>query len=341
MNKHFFLIILIITTIFVTTNCTNKDSKNKINAKESSENLSKTLDFSYFPAESTVLAIIDFQSIFSVKAFQPMLQKAFNEIKKKSGLDVSKLKSLSAFINVKDFKNNPLSDAAIILDGIDITKAKNFPKAIKTEKFEGLNINVYDDKTGFVVVGGKTVGGTLTSVRNAISLNRGKAKNLASTPKNNDFKSIISKLNGSQVSLSFVSNENTDAEIKKYSNNPQFYLIKPFIDDFKAISFGIKADEKKIVFTIIAKSSKEGVKFLESLIKTQLKQFQGTALDSQLKPLEMVITRDGTQIIKNMIETIKIEAKEEYLSIDFVLTVKDALKIPEILMLLGITPPQK
>jgi len=333
--KKFFLFFIVLTIMIVTTTACKNKVKQPLNAKQSSKNLVKSLDFSYFPAESTVLAIVDFQSIFSVKAFRPMLVKFFDEIKKTTEIDISELKSISAFVNIRNLKNNPLSNAAVIIDGIDITKMKNFPKAIKTEKFEGLNINIYDDKTGFVIVDGKTIGGTLISVKNAISLNKGKSKNLASTPRNNDFKDIIAQLNGSQLSLAFVSNEKTDAEIKKYSEMPQFMMLKTFFNDFKSAGIGVKIDDKNIDFIIIAKSSKEGAKTLATLANTQFIQFK-PMIDNQLKLFQSKITTKGVEIIKNIIASLKIKENKEFISIKFTLTMKDAMKIPEIFMSLGL-----
>ena len=331
-----FLLLMILTAILATTAC-KKNSDKKISAEKASENIAKSLDFSYFPADSTVLAIVDFQSIFGVEAFKPMLKNVFDKVKENNGLDLSELKSLSAFINIKNLKNNPLSNAAIILDGIDLSKLKKLPQAPKTEKFEGLNIHIYDDNTGFVVIDKKTIGGTLVSVKNAISLNRGKSKNLASTPKNNDFKEIISKLNGSQLNIAFVSNEKTDSEIKKFFNKPQFFILKTFIDNFKSAGFGIRIDNKNIDFTFVAKSSKDGAKAISDLANSQLKQIKPN-LDKQLSSLTAVITPSGTDIIKNIVKTIKIENKNEFLTINFRLTMKDAMKIPEIVMTLGLMP---
>ncbi len=337
MNKKIKLlfIALIAITIF-TTACKNKSNQN-LSSKKTSKNIVKSLDFSYFPAETTVLAIVDFQSIFNIKAFQPMLKKLFSKVKESNSLDLSELNSLSAFINIKDFKNNPLSNAAIILDGINLSKLKKMPKAPKTEKFEGLDINIYDDNTGFVVIGNKTIGGTLISVKNAISLNKGKSKNLASTPRNNDFKEIISKLNNSQLNLIFVSNEKTDSEIKNFFSKPQFFMLKEFTDNLKSAGFGIKVDNKNIDFTLVMKSSKDGVKSLASLANTQLNQIKPN-LDKQLTNLKAIVTPSGINIIKNMVNTVKIEEKNEFLVISFRLTMKDAMKIPEIVMALGLIP---
>lgn len=340
MNKRVKLLLIALIAILISTPACKNKSKQNFSSKKTSKDIVKSLDFSYFPAETTILAIVDFQSIFSVKAFQPLLKRLFTEVKKSSNLDLSELNSLSAFINIKDLRNNPLSNVAIILDGIDLSKFKKMPKAPKTEKFEGLNINIYDDNTGFVVIDKKTIGGTLVSVKNAISLNKGKSKNLASTPRNNNFKEIISKLNNSQLNLTFVSNEKTEPEIKKYFNKPQFFMLKTFIDNFKSAGFGIKIDNKNIDFILVMKSSKDGVKSLASLANTQLKQIKPN-LDKQLTNLKSIVTQSGTDIVKNVIKTIKIEKKNEFLVINFKLTMKDAMKIPEIVMSLGLIPANR
>jgi len=341
MKKQFFLLLILIFSLSFTISCKNKSDKKVIDDKKISKNLAKELDFSYFPAEATVIAVIDFQSIYNVKAFGNMLKEIFDEIKKENGIDVSKIKSLSAFLSIKDFKTNPFSNAAIILDGINISKVKNFPEAIKTEKFEGLNISIFDDKTGFVFVDKKTIGGTLVSVKNAISLSKGKAKNLASTPRNNDFKNIISKLNGSQISVSFVSNKETDIEIKKLASNPKFSLISNFLNNLKSAAFGLKIDDKNISFIIVTKSSREGVEALAALANLQIQQYSSSMLEAKLKMFEPVITTEGVNIVKNMLSTLRVKGNGEYLTASIHLTVKDAMKLPEIFMKLGLTPISK
>ena len=171
-------------------------------------------------------------------------------------------------------------------------------------------------------------------MKNAVSLSKGKSKNLASTPRNNDFKELIAKLQGSQVIFLFVSNAKTDEEIKKISSEPSMVLIKSFWDNLKSVGFGTKFEAKKISFFILLKSSKEGINALYGLLKPQLDNFNPAVLMT----LNALITPQGTEIIKNLIKTIKLTKNNEFLNISFYITEKDMKKIPEILLMLGMSP---
>jgi len=338
MKKQILLLLVLIFSISFTS-CTKKEKKEKEKEKLSTNlDLAKSLDFSYFPAVATVIGVIDTQSIFKVEAFKPMVEQVNKILKEDTGLSIKKIKSISAFLSIKNFKNNPFSNAAIILDGLNLSKVKNFPKTVKQEEFEGLNISIFDDKTGFVFFNKKTIGGTLVSVKNAISLSKGKVKNLASTPRNNDFKELISKLKGSQLSLSFVSNKETGSEIKKLSQTPKFAMFKGFLENLKSFAIGLKIDNKKIDFIIVTKSSRAEVETLATLANLQLQQVNSSVINTQLQMIKPVITDTGVEIAKNIFSTLRVRASGEFMTISFNLTVKDAMKIPEIFLKLGLTP---
>jgi len=336
MKKQVLLLLVLVFSVTFISCTKNEKKKETKKAKESSKSLAKALDLSYFPAEATIIGVIDTQSIFKVKAFKPIITKVNDILKKDTGLSLIKIKSVSAFLSIKDFKNNPFSNAAIIIDGLNLGKAKKFPQSIKKEEFEGLNINVFDDKTGFVYFNKKTISGTLISVKNAISLSKGKIKNLASTPRNNDFKEVISKLEGSQLSISFVSNDETDLEIKKFAKTPKLSMFKGFFNKLKSFAIGVKVDNKKISFILVVKSSKNEVDSLSSLVNLQLQSINTATLDAQLQSIKPIVSNDGLSIIKNIFTTLRVKGSGDFLTVSFHLTVKDAMKIPEIFLRLGI-----
>ncbi len=267
-------------------------------------------ELAFYPSNSTVVGNIDITAIKNIKGIKAILDAELPKVEKEIGLSFDKASAANFYATLKSMNEDPTG--AVVVKNLDMTPVSKNAK--KDETVDGVKIYHMDSESGFAVIDGDSIVGTIDAIKTTIKVKKGSEKNLASSSNNAIFKETLSKLGKTVFKVAFVPSSEFEAELKKLAEEqPMFASV---INNFKAASFGVGIEGETLNFYFNAKSDKDSIKGLADMLNGQVTAMGGE-IDNQLKGLEEIVEKDGVEMLSKAFKSLKIKAEGDYILVSF------------------------
>ncbi|MBN2695790.1 hypothetical protein JXR93_14115 [bacterium] len=313
------LFALLIISLAFTVGCkkkageeTKKEQSGTTTTKTETKNVAGATDseLGFYPANSTVVGSVDLDAIKNIKSIKAILDAELPKVEKEIGISFEKATAANFYATLKGMNEDPTG--AVVVKNLDMTPVSKDAK--KDETVDGVKVFHMDSESGFAVIDGDSIIGTIDAIKTTIKVKKGSEKNLASSSNNAIFKETLSKLGKTVFKVAFVPSSEIEAELKKLAEEqPMFANV---INNFKAASFGVGVEGETLNFYLNAKSDKDSIKALAEMLNGQVTAMGGE-IENQLKALEEMIGKDGVEMLSKAFKSLKIKAEGEYVLVSF------------------------